>query len=316
VRERPSLPARAEDAPPRPHAPGSASPTTTSKKPKDEETYLRLQRDRQGRPIAMEVAIARFEPAPRGKDSPTVDLIGAVHIAEPSFFAELNKRFTQYDAVLYELVAPEGTRPLQTKDAGGGNPISAMQTGLTRLLDLQFQLEGIDYRRPNMVHADMSPEEFRQSMRQRGESPLAMFVRMLAYSMAKQEAKGHSGTSDIELLMALLNKNRALALKRTMAQQFEDLGGVLVAIEGPNGSTLISRRNAKAMKVLRRELDSGKRKLAIFYGAGHLPDLANRLKRDFGLQPTGRQWLQAWDMSEPPAQQTDKPTRKTPRPPI
>ncbi|HLA86137.1 MAG TPA: hypothetical protein VJL29_15225, partial [Thermoguttaceae bacterium] len=212
------------------------------------------------------------------------------------YYAELNKRFADYDAVLYELVAPEGTRP--PRDASsGGSPISAVQTGLTRLLDLQFQLEGIDYRRPNMVHADMSPEEFSRSMRENGESVLTVFMRMLGYAMA-QQAKDPAGSRDVELLMALMNKNRALALKRAMAKQFEDLGGAILALDGPGGSTLISRRNAKALKVLRRELDAGKQKLAIFYGAGHLPDMAKRLRADFHLQPTGAQWLRAWDMRE------------------
>ncbi len=34
-----------------------------------------------------------------------VDLIGAVHIAHREYFQLLNKKFRNYDAVLYELVA-------------------------------------------------------------------------------------------------------------------------------------------------------------------------------------------------------------------
>ena len=50
---------------------------------------------------------------------------------------------------------------------------------MTRLLELEFQLRGIDYTADNLVHADMSPEQFAESMRRRGESMFQLFFRML-----------------------------------------------------------------------------------------------------------------------------------------
>ena len=38
----------------------------------------------------------------------TVDLIGAVHIGDVAYYAAAQRRFEQYDALLYELVAPKG----------------------------------------------------------------------------------------------------------------------------------------------------------------------------------------------------------------
>ena len=38
---------------------------------------------------------------------------------------------------------------------------------MTSALGLSFQLDEIDYTRPNLVHADMTPDEFAQSMRDR-----------------------------------------------------------------------------------------------------------------------------------------------------
>jgi hypothetical protein len=287
-----------------------ATSERTRPKSEDQEKYLRLRCDEQNRPVALDVAIVRFEAAHRGEHASVVDLVGAVHIAEPAFFAELNRRFVRYDAVLYELVAPEGTRPPRGKTSGG-SPLTTMQTGLTRLLGLQFQLEGIDYGGPNMVHADMSPDEFRQSMSNRGESIGAMLFRTFAYSVAKQSTQDAAGPSDMEMLAALLDKNRSLAMKRTMAKQFQDMNGVLQVIDGPDGSTLISRRNAKALNVLRREMNAGKRRIAIFYGAGHLPDMSRRLVADFGMRPTNTEWLRAWDMSEPKAKTGKTPPAKT-----
>ncbi|MBN2217024.1 MAG: hypothetical protein JW719_06580 [Pirellulales bacterium] len=292
--------------------PNNATPQAKQpESPEKKDSYLRLRRDQQGRPVAMEVATVRFQSPQRGKHGnplSEVDLVGAVHVAEPEFFAALNKQFNAYDAVLYELVAPEGTRPSRDSGSGSGSPISSLQTALTQILNLQFQLEGIDYRRPNMVHADLSPEEFTQAMRNRGETVWSMFLRMLVYSSI-QQAKNGSGASDLEVLMALLDKNRSLALKRVMAKQFEDLGGAILVIDGPEGSALIRDRNTKALDVLRRELNAGKRKVAIFYGAGHLPDLAKRLADDFDMKPVEKVWLRAWDMSEPAPKKPPAPSK-------
>ena len=48
-----------------------------------------------------------------------VDLIGAVHVGEKAYYEALNKQFEDYDAVLYELVAPEGTRVPKGAKPGG-----------------------------------------------------------------------------------------------------------------------------------------------------------------------------------------------------
>ena len=45
-----------------------------------------------------------------------------------------------------------------------------MQMGMKETLGLEFQLELIDYNRDNFTHADMSPEEFAESMVENDES--------------------------------------------------------------------------------------------------------------------------------------------------
>ncbi len=104
----------------------------------------------------------------------------------------------------------------------------------------------------------------------------------------------------MQLLMALFDKNRSLALKRIMADQFEEMEGMTVVLEGSKGSTLIGERNKRALVVLKKELAAGKKKIAIFYGAGHMGDMEKRLRTDFSLSPQHTQWLQAWDMHDQP----------------
>lgn len=272
-----------------------AEPADQSGKSSQEGRFLRLTRDDEGAPVALEAAIVRFAPTDPGRTGPTVDLVSAVHVAEEAFYDELNRLFEKYDAVLYELVAPEGTQIPKGGVQSSGHPVSMLQRGMTDMLELEFQLEGIDYTRGNLVHADMSPEQFAESMRNRGESMFQVFFRMLGYAMARQ-AEDPAGTSDFRLLMAFFDKNRALAIKRVMAEQFEDLEGSLSAINGPEGSTLIDERNKVALGVLKKQIEAGKQKLAIFYGAGHMSHFEERLRKDFGLEPVNTRWLAAWNL--------------------
>lgn len=257
--------------------------------------FLRLTRDKDNRPVALETPIMRFAPADGKQDQPTVDLVAAVHIAEKSYYEQLNREFEGYDAVLYELVAPEESRVPQQNDPGSNHPLSLLQNGMKDLLALEFQLKGIDYTVKNMVHADMSPNQFAESMEKRGESAMTMFARMLGYAMTQQGGTG-SQAGEGKLLLALFDKNRTLALKRVLAEQFETSEGSFTALEGPKGSTLIAGRNKVALDVLRKELAAGKKKIAIFYGAAHMPDFESKLRDEFGMTLVSTRWLAAWNL--------------------
>ncbi len=285
-------------------SPGEAKEQKQKEK-EEEGRFLRLFRGDDGEHVALQSALVRCAPKDRAKAGPTVDLISAVHVAEEAYYDELNRLFATYDAVLFELVAPEGTRIPKGGVRPSGSPVSMVQNAMTGVMELEFQLEGIDYTRDNLVHADMSPDQFAESMRRRGESVIQIFFRMLGHAMARQGRDG-SGSGDLRLLLALFNKDRALALKRVLAEQFQDMEGALGAIEGPDGSTLISERNKVALEVLREQIDAGKQKLAVFYGAGHMSDFEERLDADFDLVPVSRRWLVAWDLaSQPVADEID-----------
>ena len=266
----------------------------------DSSHYLRVIHDAQDRAVSLETAIVSFGPAvagtmyPRPAANVRVDLVAAVHIADKGYYQELNRRFAGYDAVLYELVAPEGTRIPKggRKDKRAGNVLSAFQLGMKDMLKLEFQLDEVDYTRKNLIHADLSPEQFVKSLRKDGFTDI--FTRLLAYALAKQAQGGDGG--EMQLLMAMFDKDRALALKRAMADQFQEMETVTVVLEGPKGATLIGERNKRALEVLKKQIAAGKQKIAIFYGAGHMADMEKRLRADFALKPQQTQWLRAWDM--------------------
>lgn len=261
--------------------------------------FIRLL-EKKDQPIALQTSIVTYRTKPGADNLPAdlqVDLVGVIHMGETAYYQTLNEILAKYDVVLYELVAPEGTRV----PAGGGrsdHPISFLQRGMTAILGLTYQLSAIDYHRDNFVHADLSPDEFAKSMEERGESLWAMALRSMGYQMAKN-ASGKAKVSDADLLAAFFSKNRNLELKRIFARQLaEDPEGQIQAMEGPEGSTLIAGRNERVLEVLRREIAKGHRKIAIFYGAGHMPHFHQRLT-EIGLQVTKTRWLNAWDLRDP-----------------
>lgn len=262
--------------------------------------YIRISRDADENPLALQTAIVEFVPADEAKGDLRVDLIGAVHVGEKSYYEALNKAFEGYDVVLYELVAPDGTR-VPKGGKSGGHPVALLQNGLKGMLGLEHQLEQVDYSKENLLHADMSPEDFAKSMEERNESFLGMFARMWGQAIAQQSTRKNQ-TSDIDVLAAMFSPNRSFAMKRVMAEQFENVEGVMEALEGKDGSTIITERNKVALKKLAEQIAAGKKKIAIFYGAGHLGDMEKRLHSDeFGLKRSGEQWLDAWNLEKTPA---------------
>ncbi len=131
-----------------------------------DEEWVRLVEDSEGNASSLQTAIARYAGNPNGPHGQVmVDLVGAIHVGDVAYYAGLNQRFLAYQVLLYELVAPEGTVIPRGGRARNDNPMGLVQNGMKDLLDLEHQLEQVDYMARNFVHADMSPEELLASMR-------------------------------------------------------------------------------------------------------------------------------------------------------
>ena len=284
-------------------------------------------------PQSLDTSIIRFVPTDEklAKAGVTVDLIGAIHIGDQAYFQKLDKSFKQYDALLYEMVAEKdetggapqrwedrdqpgtGTEEVPRKTSvseeksfeAGMTVIGGMQLGAKDMLGLAFQLDGINYNAPNMVHADMSPEEFAQKMKDRGESFFTMFMQLFMQGLAQQRANKQGGASDVALLFAFFSSDRELALKRVLAKQFAETD-ILDMLGGEKGSTIITERNLIALDVLSEQLAKGKKRIGIFYGAGHLGDMSRRLVSDFGMKFTGEKWVEAWNLRSKPRRRSRK----------
>jgi hypothetical protein len=295
-----------------PRLPAQAPPA--AKKPAIQKStptqFIRLQRDEKHQPVALETAIVRYGPT-GGQGDLTVDLVGAVHIGDKEYYKKLNKQLQQYDVVLYELVAQPGTiipKGGRKKD----DPLSLIMQVVKMVLDLELQTERIDYTKKNFVHADLSPEQMAEAIQKRGDDGLTLILGFAADLLrqenlrelqAKQQPKPKApvanapGSEDVDIFSLLLDPDGPVKLKRMLAEQLQNLEG-----SGGLGQTLnnilIADRNEAALKVFQKELAKGKKKIAIFYGAGHMPDFEKRLRLDFGLERKSVQWLEAWDLED------------------
>lgn len=291
--------AKGQDEVAKPHQTEAKGQDEVAKPQSSTPQFIRLLK-KDDEPMFLQTAIVRYKPTSTQQQNwpknLRIDLVGVIHIAERAYYEDLNKRFQAYDVVLYELVAPEGTRV--TPGQSSNHPVSVLQQGMTNLLGLTHQLDAIDYNRPNFVHADMSPQEFTEAMRERGESMWTTFLRAFGYQWAKNMTN-ESQPSDLEVLNALFRQDREWRLKRIFAEQLaDDVEGSVRAIEGPSGSTLISGRNERVLEVLQKQVSLGKRTIAVLYGAGHMPHFHQRFV-ELGLTPTKTIWLNAWDLREP-----------------
>ena len=267
--------------------------------------HLRLLKDSStDEPIALQTSVVRYQVGRKDKKK-YVDLIGAVHVGESSYYRELNRLFEDYDVVLYELVAPTGTRPTRRRVAqSGGNPVSMLQ-GMTKdMLKLDSQLELVDYSKKNFVHADMSPEQIAARMKERGDTGFSIAMSAIADIMREANKQAESGNAQqVNPLEMLLSMNDDKKMKRLMAEQFVSSGTLDTGLGETLNRMLIQDRNAEAMKVLKRELAKGHKKIAIFYGAAHMPDFEKRLQTEHRMKKKQQSWLTAWDLTGSATQQ-------------
>ena len=277
--------------------------------------YVRIRRNDRRLAVALETSIIRFGESTRYPNV-TIDLIGAIHLGEEQYYKQLNDQFSEYDALLYEAVMPEeavkqGFRQGRAKGSGrslsvedewtdakvGLQAISVLQLGMKDALGLEFQLAGIDYTARNFVHADMTQEEFEASMARRGESFSEMLIREMGKAAAQQQDRNPIA-QQVDLMFSMLASDRVYRVRRIAAVELAKANEG-TAFAGEDGtSTIITERNIKALKILGQQLNSGKKRIGIFYGAGHFPDMEQRVVEEFGFKRLSEEWLTAWQLRD------------------
>jgi hypothetical protein len=265
--------------------------------------YLRFREDEKS--ARLEIAIRAFT-LPSGQ---RVDLIGVVHIADESYYRELNQRFSAYDSVLFELVGDPKSltarAPLAEEQRGietGGSVISTLQQAAGEYLGLTFQLDAIDYTGKNMVHADTTAEEFERMQKERGETMMTLFARAMEVQMTAQmngnvDPTSMGGLDTFGLFRILVSRDSAAEFKKAMAKTFAQMESLTASMEGAQGSAILGGRNDLVERKIKEVLANRKqRRIAVFYGGAHMPGIETSLVKDMKAKVSGEEWLAAWTM--------------------
>ena len=277
---------------------------------KEPDKFVRFTDERGGG--RLETAVVTY----KNEAGVELKLVSAIHIGERSYFEELAEDFEADDAVLYELVkekdaplpAPGAIRRQAEEGEGGGGGggmqvVGDLQRFLKDTLNLEFQLDVIDYTKQNFVHADMDREQFEKAQAERGESFETMMLQQLLAAMRKPAPELMPAAEDPdqmlrELVKLVTRPDMERQVKTFIAKQMDQMQDAAMGLDGPGGSVIITERNKAAVKVLEETLKNGaKKKISLFYGAAHMPDLAKRV-RELGFKPAGAtQWKKAWDLT-------------------
>jgi hypothetical protein len=236
------------------------------------------------------------------KGAVTVDLVGAIHIGDRGYYEGLNKRFADYEVLLFEMVggenlvagkfekeAEEKRDPESPMDVLGD--VYGMMTGA---LKLSGQKDEIDYGKKNFVHADLTLAEFANLQ---GEKDESVYGFALAAGIAAERANPEGKIEMGKVMAAMLSGNTnglKLELMKTLGQGDDQLASFA------GESVIIGDRNAKCLQVLAEEMEEGKKTIGIFYGAAHYPDMEERMLKQ-GFKKTAHEWLTAWDVAKPKA---------------
>ena len=281
-----------------------SAPLSADQKKSAPPDFVRFVEDEKG--ARLQTAVARFE----SDKGALVDLIGAVHIADKTYYDTLNARFKTYESVLYELVGGEFRDRAKTIQSESGEHlqwVSWLQETMRSSLALTGQIEGIDYTANNFVHADMDTGEFIGTQKAKGESFLGLFFKAWTAQMslaADGDLPDQPGLAKV--LEILCRKDSPTELKRLVGREFDQVEKLMAGVEAAGGTVIIGERNRVAIEVLDRILAQGRTKIAIFYGAAHLADMEQRLVAR-GFRRTAIEWMTAWDLPPEPKVEVIKP---------
>lgn len=252
----------------------------------EDETHTRLQ-----------TSITTYQ-----KEDTTVTLIGAIHIADQGYFEALNKEFTKYPVLLFELIGGEEAaatldgKPKEDEEPDGrpAEGLRGLYGSFANTMQLVEQIEYIDYTRENFVHADLTMAEYLKLTEGKDDDLLAF---ALQSSVKTSEISGKPfGGLDMGLVMRAILSGDGTGLKLQYMTMMDQGDESAAAITGQN--LIITDRNDKCFQVLAEQRKTGAGKIGIFYGAAHFPDMERRLLAD-GFVRKEHRWLTAWDVKKP-----------------
>ena len=136
-------------------------------------------------------------------------------------------------------------------------------------------------------------------MEDRGESLYVYFWRLF-YASIDSYARDPLGWNDMQTLSNVLASGQGDSFKTLLAYEMTNMEQMQDVLGEDSGSAIIGARNQRAVDVLQREIESGAKRIGIFYGVAHMPDLEARLLDQVGLEYEETNWVDAWQLGSAP----------------
>jgi hypothetical protein len=288
-------------------SPPAAAPTNPA-------PYLRIARP-QTNVTELQVAVRQFVPSDRSK--PVVWLTGVSHVGESNYYSRLQKLLNAQDLVLFEGVTDRASRAAGRKAFDRSeDELGSLQNTMAESLGLAFQLQTIDYERPNFQNSDLTIEQIAQLIAKEGKpggkpSKTAEEFQKLLEMMQGDSLVGALIGAGMKLIGS--SPKLQAIMKLMMIEVLGRFSGDMSKFEGlpPEWQklveVLIHSRNEAVMNDLRAELGkrSPAKSIAIFYGAAHMEDFERRLIHDMNYRKGREEWLPAFSVDLQKAQITD-----------
>lgn len=178
-----------------------------------------------------------------------------------------------------------------------GEKRDGIQVQLAQALGLEFQLLAVDYSHPSWRNSDLSIDEVQARLKDSGASGEALF-KMLDGSSFSAKALGWV-LSMMKTSPSMQAMGKLMMIEMlSRAEELTNSPSVMGAETSKMMQVIIVDRNkavlADLAKVLEKEPTTPS--VALFYGAGHLPDLERAVTGDMGYVFAGEQWFAGIDM--------------------
>ena len=174
-------------------------------------------------------------------------------------------------------------------------------------LGLAFQLDTIDYERPNFRNSDLTIEQIAQLIAREGApggkpSKTAQEFQKLMEMMEGDSLVGALITAGMKLIGS--SPKLQAMMKLAMIEMLGRFKGDMSQFQGlpPEWQRLIEilirARNEEVIKDLQTELGkrSPAKSIAIFYGAAHMEDFERRLTHNMNYRHSREEWLPAFSV--------------------
>ncbi|HEY3900832.1 MAG TPA: hypothetical protein VGM54_19635 [Chthoniobacter sp.] len=282
---------------------------------------LAFLRSQDGEKIAsLQTLSAEFKPA--GGRGPSIWLIGVAHIGTPEYYTALQKRLDAQSTVLFEGVDAKKL----TREAKPENKKS-LQGKLATALGLVFQLDGINYQRPNFVSCDLTMAGLEKAMANHNAQPpatdsspgkpaasdpsappekrrgptLPAKVDNATFDTLMQAIRGEGDIGrKLDGMVGIMGSTPEMreTVKLMFIESFAQAGDIINAAKAASPEirdlfeVILTERNENVIRQLEArlpQLGPGDT-IAVFYGAAHMDQIMERLTTELHYTPGVQMW--------------------------